>query len=65
MTKASCSYCVLVFDSAGEPAAHPGISDFCAPGGYGTEIEVGPTTSCQDGADATMNAPMDHESIMG
>ena len=65
MKKASWGYCVLVFDSSGEPAAHPGFIDSCAPGGSGTEFEVGRTTSCKEGADCTMNAPMDHESSMG
>ena len=63
--KASCSFCVLVFDSSDEPAAHPGISDFCAPGGFETEFPVGCTTSCDSAADATINAPMYHESSMG
>ena len=65
MKKASWGYCVLVFDSDGEPAAHPRISDSCAPGGCGTEFEVGRTTSCEEGADGTVNSPMDHESNMG
>ena len=58
----SWGYCVFVFDSSGEPAAYPGNSDFRALGGSGTEFEVGFTTSCEEGADATINGPMDHES---
>ena len=54
----------LVFDSSGEPAAHPGSSACCAPGGSGTEFEVGRTTSCEEGADATVIAPMGYESSM-
>ena len=65
MEKASLLYCVLVFDSSGEPAAHPGINDSCAPSGLGTEFKVGRTTSCEEGGDAKMNPPMDHESSMG
>ena len=58
-------FCILVFDSSGKPVAHPGISDSCARYGSGTESEVGRTTSYEEGADATVNAPLDHESIMG
>ena len=58
-------YCVSVFDSSVEPATHPGISDSCAPGGSGTEFEVGRTTSFEVGTHAAMNAPMDHESSIG
>ena len=55
MKKASWSYCVLVFVSSGEPTTHPGTSDSCAPVGPGTELEVGCTTSCEEGADDTHN----------
>ena len=64
MKRTSWGYCVLVFDSSGEHAAHPEISDFSAPGGSGTEFEVGRTTSYEEGADATVKAPMDLESSM-
>ena len=64
MKKASCGYCVLVFDSSGEPAAHPRHSDYCAPGGSGTKFEVARTTSCEEGVGATVNAPMDFELSM-
>ena len=57
MRKASWGYCVLVFDSSGEPAAHSKVSDSCAPGGSGTEFEVGRNKSCEEGAEAVMNAP--------
>ena len=53
-----------MFDSSGKPAAPPGISDSCATGGSVTEFDVGRATSCELGADATVNAPMDHESSM-
>ena len=65
MEKAAWGFCVLVFDSSGEPAVHPSISDSCAPGGSGTEFEFGCTTSCEEGANATVKTPMDHESSMG
>ena len=64
MKKASWAYCVLVFNSFGEPAAHPAISDSCSAGGSGTEFEFGRTISCEDDADAIINAPMDDESSM-
>ena len=63
MKKASWGCCVLVFDSSGEPAGHPELSDPCAPGCSGTEFEFG-RTSCEDGVGATVHAPMDYESNM-
>ena len=64
MKKSSWGCCVFVFDSSGEPAVHPGNSDFCAPVFSGTEFEVARTTSCDEGVGATINAPMDYESSM-
>ena len=63
MKKASWGCCVLVFDSSGEPAGHPDVSDVFSPGCSGTEFEVG-RTSCEDGLGATVYAPMDYESSM-
>ena len=63
MKKASCGCFVLVFDSSGEAAGHPGFSDSCALGCSGTEFEVG-ATSFDDGVGATLHAPMDCESSM-
>ena len=63
MKKASWGCCVLVFDSFGEPAGHPDVSDSFAPGCSGTEFEVG-RTSNEDGLGATVHAPMDYESSM-
>ena len=63
MKKASWGCFVSVFDSSGEPAGHPEISDCFAPCCSGTEFEVG-RTSCEDGVDAKVNAPMDYESSM-
>ena len=62
MKKACWGYCVLVFDSSGETAVHPEISDPYAPGGSETEFDVGRTTSCEEGVGATVNAPMDYDS---
>ena len=63
MKKASWSCFVLVFDSSGEPAGHPDISDSFAPGCSGTDFEVG-RTSCEDSLSATVHAPMDYEPSM-
>ena len=63
MKKASWGCCVLVFDSSGEPAGHPNVSDAFAPGCSGTEFEVG-RTSCEDSLGVTVHAPMDYESSM-
>ena len=63
MKKASWGCCVLVFDSSGEPAGRPEFSDSFAPVCSGTEFEFG-RTSCEDGLDATVHAPMDYESSM-
>ena len=65
MKKASWDCCVLVFDSSGEPAVHPGNSHSCALGFSGTEFEVGRTTPCDEGVGATMKAPMNYESSIG
>ena len=64
MKKASWGCYVIVFDSSGEPAVHPDISDSCAPGCSGTEFEVGRTTSCEQGVGATVHAPMNYGSSM-
>ena len=64
MKKASWGYCVLVFDSSGEPPAHSGISDSFRPDCSETDFEVGRTRSCEEGVGATVNAPRDYESTM-
>ena len=48
MRMASWRYCFLVFDSSGEPAAHPGDAFSVVPGCSGSEFEVGRPTSCDD-----------------
>ena len=63
MKKASWGCLVSVLDSSGESAGHPEFSDSFAPGCSGTEFEVG-RTSCEDGVDATVHAPMGKESNM-
>ena len=63
--RVSWGYCVLVFDSSGEPAGLPGVSDFCVPGGSETELEVGCTKACEEGAGAAKNVPMEYQSSMG
>ena len=65
MKKASFGYCVSMFDSSFKPTCLTRIGDSCVPGGSGTEFELQRITSCEEGADAKMNAPMDHESRMG
>ena len=50
-----------MFDSSGEPAVHPWISDSCVPGHSGTEFEVGRTTSWEEGVGTTINAAMDYD----
>ena len=53
--KTSPGFCVLVFNSSGEPAAQPRFSDFCALRGSGTELEVGRTTLCEEVAFTKIN----------
>ena len=64
MKKASWGHCVLVFDSTSQPSVDPENNDSCAAGGYQTEFEVGRTTSCEVGVDATVSAPIAYESSM-
>ena len=59
MKVASWGYCVLVFDSSGEPATHLGdasavvVSDLS-----GSEFEVGCPSSCDDVATRDERSPM-------
>ena len=49
MKVASWGYCVLVFDSSGEPETHPGdASAVVVPDLSGSEFEVGRPSSCDD-----------------
>ena len=58
MKMASCGYCVLVFDSSGEPATHPGDTSAVVPDFSGKEIEVGRISSCDDLATRDKRSPM-------
>ena len=48
MKMASWDYCVLVYDSAREPAARPDDTFAVTPGCSGSEFEVARATSCDD-----------------
>ena len=48
MKMASMGYCVLVFGSSGETAAHPEDSFPCLPAGSRKEFEVGRAASCDE-----------------
>ena len=48
MKMATWGYCVLMYDSPGEPAARPDNAFSVVPGCSGSEFEVGRATSCDD-----------------
>ena len=48
MKMASWGFCVLVYDSAREPAALPDDAFADVPGDSGSEFEVGRATSCDE-----------------
>ena len=50
--------CVLVFDSFGEPATHPGGNAVVVPGLSGSEFEVGRPSSHDDVATDGERSPM-------
>ena len=58
MKVASWGYCVLVFDSSGEPATHPGDASAVVPDFSGSEFEVGRLSSCDDIATRDKRSPM-------
>ena len=58
MKVASWGYCVLVLDSSGEPAAHPGDISAIVPDFSGSEFEVGRISSCDDLATRDKRFPM-------
>ena len=58
MRMASWGYCVLVFDSSGEPAAHLGDAYAVVAGGSGDEFEVGVATSCDEVPSLVQSPPM-------
>ena len=58
MKVASWGYCVLVFDSSGEPATHPGDTSAVVPDFSGSEFEVGRISSCDNVASRDKRSPM-------
>ena len=58
MKVASWGYCVLVFDSSGEPATHPGDTCAIVPDFSGSEFEVGGISFCDDVATHDKRSPM-------
>ena len=58
MKVASWGYFVLVFDSSGEPATHPGESAVVVPDLSGSEFEVGRPSSHDDVATPNERSPM-------
>ena len=64
MKVASWGYCVLVFDSSGEPATHPGDFSAVVPDFSGSEFEVGRAPSRDDVASHDKRSPMDCKSSL-
>ena len=62
MKVASWGYCVLVFDSSGEPATHPGDTVADVPDFSGSEFEVGRPSSRDDVATHDERSPMGYTS---
>ena len=58
MKVASWGYCVLVFDSSGEPATHTGDASAVVPDFSGSEFEVGRVSSCDASATRDKRASM-------
>ena len=58
MKVASWGYCILVFDSSGELALHPGDISAVVPDLSGSEFEVGRMSSCNDLATRDERSPM-------
>ena len=58
MKMTSRGYCVLVYDSAGEPAARPDDGFADVPDFSGSEFEVGRATSCDDVLSLEKRSPM-------
>ena len=64
MKVASWGYCVLVFDSSGEPATHPGDFSAVVPDFSGSKFEVGRASSCDEVASHDKRSPMDYKSSL-
>ena len=60
----SWGYCILVFDSSGEPAACPGDAFACFLGGCGDEFENGRAKSCGEVPSIVQSPPVDFASIL-
>ena len=58
MKVASWGYCVLVFDSSGEPVTHHGDTSAVVPDFPGSEFEVGRISPCDDVATPDERSPM-------
>ena len=58
MKVASWGYCVLVFDSSGEPATHPGDTSAIVPDFPESEFEVGRISSFDDVDTPDKRSPM-------
>ena len=58
MKVASRGYCVLAFDSSGEPATHPGDTAAVVPDFSGSEFEVGRQSSCDNLVTRDERSPM-------
>ena len=58
MKVASWRYCVLIYDSSGEPTTRPGDTSAVVPGFFGIEFEVGRISSCDDVASRDKRSPM-------
>ena len=59
MKMASWGYCVLVYDSVGEPAARPDDALVDVPGCSGSEFAVGYETTGDDVPSLEKRSPMD------
>ena len=64
MKMASWGFCVLVFESSGEPGNHPQETECGAPCSSGTRFVVGRSTSCEEVAGASAGAPMEVSSSL-
>ena len=64
MKVASWGYCVLVFDSSGEPATRVGETAVVVPDLSGSEFEVGRPSSHDDVATPVERSPMGYRSSL-
>ena len=64
MKMASWGFCVLVFDSSGEPVSHPGETVCGVPCSSGTEFVVGRSLSEEEAVGTSRGAPMEFPSSL-